>query len=353
MKKPRLIYIYPSRSSFISSDVEFLSKKFDVKTQDLEWSNPKKLLINWTLQKLFLIKYIFSSEAIVISFAGYFSLIPVLFGKIFSKKTLLILNGTDCVSFPEYNYGSLRKPFLRFFVEKSQKLASKLLPVDVSLIEQEHTFDENIIEKKQGFKAFFPKIKTKVKIIPNGLDTVFWHCNSLIARKKDFITVVSATKKSTAIFKGIDLVIEVAKQYPTKTFTIIGMSEKVQKGFKVTDNVVFYPFVQREILLKLYQEHQFYMQLSVNEGFGCALAEAMLCGCIPIVSNSGSLPNVAGVTAFVVEKRGIVNVSEIINKVLSLSEENKAELAETSRNHIVNNFDISNRECLLLKEINQ
>lgn len=351
MKKPKLIYIYPSRSSFINSDIEFLSKHFDVKTQDLQWSNPKKLLLNWTLQKLFLFRYLFSSEAIVISFAGYFSLIPVLYGCIFRKKTLLILNGTDCVSFPKYNYGSLRKPLLRFFVEKSQQYATKLLPVDTSLIRQKHTFDENVRYENQGFQAFFKSVLTPTKVIPNGFDVDFWNYSASHPKKKDFITVVSTSKKSTAIFKGIDLIIEVAKKHPQKIFTIVGMSENVQQQFIATENVQFYPFVQKETLRELYQEHQFYMQLSVNEGFGCALAEAMLCGCIPIVSNAGALPNVAGEKAFLVNKRTVLNLEEVVDEVLKISEEKRKELAETSRNHIINNFTIYQREQLLLQEI--
>lgn len=352
MKKPKLIYIYPSRSSFINSDIEFLSKHFEVKIQNLQWQNPKKLLLNWTFQKLFLLKNIWNAKAIVISFAGYFSLIPIVFGSISGKKTVLILNGTDCVSFPKYNYGSLRKPLLRFFVKKSQQFATTLLPVDTSLIQQNHTFDENVTNKKQGFKTFFPKITTKTKVIPNGFDIDFWHFSLQHKKTKDFITVVGANKKSTAIFKGIDLICEVAKQYPTKTFAIVGLGNNVQQQFKTPKNVQFYPFVAKETLKELYQECQFYLQLSINEGFGCALAEAMLCGCIPIVSNSGALPNVAGKTAFLVEKRSVANLKTVLKEAINVSEEEKKVLFAESRAHIVNNFNISKREQLLLQEIN-
>ncbi len=319
--------------------------------QDLEWSNPKKLVFNWFLQKLFLLKNIRNSEAIIISFAGYFSLIPVIFGKIFGIKTLLILNGTDCVSFPEYNYGSLRKPLLKFFIKYSQKWATKLLPVDSSLMYQEHSFDENVTIKKQGVKAFFPNIKTPFSVIPNGFDTQFWNCKNTFSKRQGFITVVSTNNKSTSIFKGVDLILEIAKNYPNQQFTIVGMSEEVQQQFDTTENVNFYSFVQKEVLRELYCKHQFYTQLSVNEGFGCALSEAMLCGCIPMVANSGALPNVAGKNAFIVNHKTVESIKNTIEKVLNLSKTEKETLSNDSRKHILTNFGIKKREELFLKEI--
>lgn len=349
----KIIYTYPKKSSFINTDIELLSKHYKVKTQNLDWGNPKKLLWNWLLQKLFLLKNIRKTKAIIISFAGYFSLIPVIFGQIFGIKTFLILNGTECVSFPEYHYGSLRKPLLRFFVKYSMKWATKLLPVDKSLIYQEPIFDENIKIKKQGVKAFFPSIKTPFSVIPNGFDTHFWNSNNRISEKQGFITVVATNNKSTAIFKGIDLILKMAEIYPNQQFTIIGVSKDAQQEFTITDNVHLYSFVDKETLQKLYKKHLFYMQLSINEGFGCALAEAMLCGCIPIISNAGALPNVGGKNAFIVNHRTVENVTKMFEKVLLLSKEEKEMASKEARNHIFTNFGIEKREELLLEEINK
>ena len=40
----------------------------------------------------------------------------------------------------------------------------------------------------------------------------------------------------------------------------------------------------------------------MSEGFGVALAEAMACGCVPIVSRVGILDFIAGDSGFVLEK---------------------------------------------------
>jgi glycosyltransferase involved in cell wall biosynthesis len=58
-------------------------------------------------------------------------------------------------------------------------------------------------------------------------------------------------------------------------------------------------------LVELYNRHEFYLQLSVAEGFPNTLCEAMLCGCIPIGSNVFSIPKIIGDTGFVLKHRNM------------------------------------------------
>jgi glycosyltransferase involved in cell wall biosynthesis len=44
-----------------------------------------------------------------------------------------------------------------------------------------------------------------------------------------------------------------------------------------------------------------YAQLSARESFGLALAEAMAAGCVPVVTETGFMPNLVGDTGFLVE----------------------------------------------------
>lgn len=345
----KVIYIYPKKASFIHRDIAFLEKQYKVQQQELSWSKPLWLPINFVRQFLFLCRHVSSSQAIIISFAGYFSLLPVYLGNLFKVKTLVILNGTECVALPEYNYGSLRKKLLKFFVKQTLKRANKILPVDISLTKQIHTYDENIQHQQQGYLNFFPELKTPYTVVPNGFDTHFWTSETSVAKRRGFITVASIGSWDTAKLKGVDVILEMSRKYPSWQFTIVGVQESMQTTLEFPENITLYPFVTKEVLKKLYNEHEFYMQLSISEGFGCALAEAMLCGCIPIVSNVGALPNVIGNTGYIIRKKDIQEIAKVFRT--AYYSEDKAIRMNNARKRIIENFPISKREDLFLHEI--
>jgi hypothetical protein len=211
--KDKLIYIYPKKATFIQNDLDFLEKKYQVITQDLDWGNAIKLPLNLIRQIIFLVFNIRKSKAIIVNFGGYFSLLPSLLGKLFRIKTFIILNGTDCVCFPIYDYGSLRKPLLKFFIKYSYINATKLFPVDDSLIYQHYSYDDKVNQKEQGLKGFFPSLKTPIKVIPNGFDVSLWNSNKEEARK-GFMTVGFVNSFKSYQVKGIDLILEVASKFP-------------------------------------------------------------------------------------------------------------------------------------------
>lgn len=348
--KNKLIYIYPKKASFIQNDIAFLSKKYSVITQDLEWATPKKLPLNFLKQFFFLLKNIHGANVILINFGGYFSFLPTLLGRLFNVPAFVILNGTDCVSFPNYNYGSLRKPILKFFIKKSYQYATKLFPVDASLVFQKYTFEKDVVHKKQGINAFFPELNTSIRIIPNGFDTTFWKPAN--TNKNGFLTVAMVNNKTTFLVKGIDLIFKTAASFPSENFTIIGISTEMQSTLKeVPNNIKMIPFLKKEALKRAYQKHQYYLQISINEGFGCALAEAMLCGCIPIVTNVGALPNVTNNIGFTVFKKSETEFTAVLIVALALSAEEKRIISLKARERIFTNFDISNRERLILQGI--
>lgn len=87
-----------------------------------------------------------------------------------------------------------------------------------------------------------------------------------------------------------------------------------------------------------------YLQLSLTEGFPNALIEAMACGCIPIVSSVGAMPEIVGQTGRVLKKKNIADLNEIIR---SLVVAYTTEMVHDVRNRAVK-YDIRVREKLLI-----
>jgi len=67
----------------------------------------------------------------------------------------------------------------------------------------------------------------------------------------------------------------------------------------------------------LYAGASVYMYVSLYEGFGLPILEAMSCGCPVITSNVSSMPEVAGDAAILVDPYSVEEISSAIEKALS------------------------------------
>lgn len=349
MKK--ILYIYPSYSTFIKKDITFLSDKFSVFEHNVDWTQKSKLPILFSSQLFFLLRFLFEDTKIIVMFAGYWSLLPVILGKLFNKKVFIILGGTECSNFSHLNYGSLRKPLLRWAIYWSLRWAFKLLPVHETLISSNHTYDESTIEKKQGYQSFFPSITTPFKIIHNGFDTNFFTYNSDKKISNHFITIALIQSETSFQLKGIDLIIDVASQFPNCTFTIIGMNLNVVKDKTIPKNVNFFPILSQELFLERLQQAEFYLQLSISEGFPNALCEGMLSGCIPIISNVNSLPDIINDCGFTLFKRDSQELADLLNRIIKLDKHERNRLAFCARNRINSNYPIEKRKKQFFDEL--
>ena len=335
MEKQVLLYIYPSATSFIRQDSVFFSEYFSVKTFSFLPGHKLLLPFSFLKQKLFLLANIRSASILVCQFAGYQSFLPVLFAKIFHRPCLIVVGGTDCVSFPSINYGNLRKPLLKWFTLKSLKQATHITAPSISLVEYDYTY-HNRDYPSQGYRFFDKSINTPYTIIYNGIDTNrFCPVEGVIRRKKSFLTICNYIDKRNFLLKGLDLFIEAARNYPECEFTVIG---KLSGDFHFVkpENVTLIGFIPNEQLPSKISEYTYYCQLSVSEGFGVALAEAMATGCVPVVSRVGILDYITGDTGFILDKYDPDLLKSVIASALQA---NVGSLSGKARERIVANFN--------------
>lgn len=342
-----ILYFHTGSSSFVSKDIDILSKSGRVKVfsfySDKKWKTPFLLI----KQKLFILRYLFSTKLYVAQFAGYHGFLPGLFARLTGNNFLVVAGGTDCVSFPAIGYGNFNKTLLGLFTKLSFRLATHVSPKHQSLVEYNYQYDRNI-PAHQGIKAFVNNYKTPTTVIANGYDEKKFFCAS-DKKKKSFITVSGGLEFSfQQQLKGIDLILKVAAKFPDCEFTIIGVPATLQLAI-TSANVKTIPPTKNSELQKLYSEHQFYLQLSMAEGFPNALCEAMLCECVPIVSDVFSMPAIIESSGFILNERNDEMLKELIQTAISTTDKELDSRGKLARGIISERYPISRRE----KELTQ
>ena len=337
--KPNLIMMYISLSTFTKRDINILSNEFNVISYHFNTS-PKYLLpIAFFKQFFYLLFKLKKIDVIVTQSSGYLSFLPVIFSKIFKIKVVIIAIGTDCARLPEINYGAHTKKILRWFSQFSFKHASLILPVHKSLEKASYTYLD-VKFPQQGIRSLVKGVKTSIVEVVNGYDTKKWKIIKENRIDNSFLTVSFAVNKIGYFRKGIDMIIKAALLFPDYKFTIVG---KVVLQEACPKNVTLLENVPQEELLRIYNQHKYYLQLSMFEGFPNALCEAMLCGCIPIGSDVAGIPDIIGENGYILRKKNSTDLEKIIK---GLKDNSLTDI--DVRNQIRDNYPIERRT----KELN-
>lgn len=336
-----IIYTYPIPTAFTERDIKMLQPHFKIKALAFT-NNPVKLPFYFLIQLVQLLVYLPHTSYYLCFFGGYHSVLPTFLGKIFRKKVFIQCGGTDAMNMPEINYGNFRKKWLRKATVYSFKNCSKILPVAEALIRQNYLYDKRI-NPKQGLLNLIPDLTTPIQVIHNGFDPSFWKNTGNRKTLNSFITVATGiAMENRAIVKGIDLILEMAVEYPDFEFTLVG-----DEDFSCPlENVRIVGIADPELLRDLFSQHRFYLQLSTSEGFPNALAEAMLCGCVPIGSAVGAIPEIIGDTGFILRKKDPAVLKQIFEELKSADLDH---LGKTAITRVRENFSYHKRQKSLLQ----
>ena len=288
VKKPSILFVYVNYSSFVKADFEILSTFANVSKYHFK---PGKGIISTGIklirQFFFLSINIWKYNSVFVWFADYHSLMPVLFSKLLGKKSYVVIGGYEVCRIKSLNYGALCSKVRGFFCVTSMQFCSLNLTVS------------RYIDRKVKYIA----PQSQSILIPNCVDFDLLPFN--ISPKKNIILTVGIIDNSRSFFlKGIDTFIEVARNCKDYEFIIIGLDKKKINSLlsNLPHNITIFGRLPHDELPAYYQSSKFYFQLSRSESFGLSVAEAMLYGCIPIVTNEGGLPELVGDKGFIVKR---------------------------------------------------
>ncbi len=113
-------------------------------------------------------------------------------------------------------------------------------------------------------------------------------------------------------------------------------------------NVTFTGRISDAALWGYYQESAVYVQASRHEGFGLSLAEAMLAGCVPVVTRAGALPEVVGPCGVYAAGPAAAEVAAAIQTALA----QPPGAGQAARERILTKFGLEARRTALYAQIN-
>ena len=326
-KRRKVFFVHPKKSTFIQADLDLLSRHYDVRSLDVgvyKRSFKNKMVVAYRI-----LRGVLWSDVSFSWFADEHARGAVRLSRMFGRPSMVVVGGYEVAKLPEIGYGSQLDPAKAETVRFVLRNATAILAVS--------RFTQTQISAVSD--------TTKAEIVYNGVDTDVFVPS---ATKDDLVLTVGEINKNTLRLKGFQTFVESAAATPNIRFVVVGPSpDGVVDQLKsvAPKNVEFLGPVPNEKLRELYGKAKVYCQLSMYESFGMALVEAMSCGCVPVVTSSGALPEVVGDTGFVVPFGDAGATSKAIREAFRSSNGDKA------RERAKSLFSVSIRERELVRII--
>lgn len=320
---------------FVGSGISFIEqdrKLLELMGYDVDQHSYKGNLLSYFLSYRRDIKRAVQDADIVFGwFASWETMAAVYYAKRYGKKSIVVTGGYDVVYMPEIKYGA--------FTNNKEKMSAKyvLNNADLLLPFSHHSKEELLLRSN-------PK---NIKVVHIGIDPnrFKWKKN-----KQDLAITVGGVNQSNLKRKGIEYFVKAAAYLPDVPFCVIGKCSDDTIDYLASlasDNVTFTGFISDVELLDWYQKSKVYVQVSAHEGFGLAMAEAMLCGNMPVITKRGAIPEVVGDSGIYVNYGDGKATAEAIKVALNASDD----MRKDARRRIETHFSLKKRENKLKEAV--
>ena len=306
-ERPRILFVCPSDASFIRVDREVLAERWplEVWKQPGRWANPLKVLA--ALRR---------NDVVVGWWASWHTFWPLTLAALLRKPSLLIVGGFDTANMPEIGYGyqqgGLRKHLSRWIMRRATVLVTN------------SDYSQGEIERNIGFAP------ERVNVVHHGVPDPYGDLPPDDQRRNLALSVGFVTRDNLEI-KGQRAFVEAAAELPDVEFVLAGPhrddAAEVLRA-RATPNVTLTGWLEQDELDRLFREASVYVQPSHHEGFGIAVAEAMLAGCVPVVTAAGALPEVVDGAGIQVDSDEPKAVADGIRRALDAGPQARAAARE-------------------------
>jgi glycosyltransferase involved in cell wall biosynthesis len=322
--KKRLLYVHSRKASFVAIDREILAERYEVEDlfQPGRVPNPLRVL-----------RGVLGADVVFGWFASWHTFLPITLAWILRKPSVLIIGGFDTANMPDIGYGyqqgGLRRLASRWIMRRACRLVTN----------SQYSLSE--IERNT------PIPPERVTVIHHGVPDPF---GETPATKEREALTVGAIDHTTLVQKGQVPFVEAARTLPDVRFTFAGrwLDDSVEQlRTRAGDNVRFTGWLSDEDLHAAYRRAAVYVQASRHEGFGLAVAEAMLAGCVPVVMNVTAMPEVVGDAGVLIESQQPQDVADGVRRALELG----PDAARHARERILTAFPMERRRDGILRVV--
>jgi len=314
---PKILFIHNALTEFVRLDLEELRKHFNV-TERFEGSRALNPFQLWRQVK--------DHDLVFGWFASWHTVLPMQFAKLAGKPSVLVIGGYDVANMPAIGYGHQRGGVKKWVSRWAIRSAKRIVT------NSDYSRDE--IARNLGFT------NGSVRRVFHGIPDRFG--DLAVAARERIVLTVGNVNRSNLQRKGHEPFVRAAACLPDVKFVLAGawQDDAIDSLRAIASaNVEFAGRVSDHVLANLYRTSSVYVQASLHEGFGMSVAEAMLGGCIPVISKAGALPEVAGECGLVVDSIEPTAIAEAIERALGFPEGHRL----ACRQRILDDFPLEER----------
>lgn len=321
----KIAFIHQGLVSFVEKDLQILQGQHDV--HSIEFRGLRSVAAVWSA--------VLWADLTFCWFGKLHAFFAVLFSRGLGKKAVVVAGGDDVAHDPDMRYGMLAYWW--------KKWCPLLVFRHADLILSVSDFNSRETVANAGANP------RKVKRVYHGFDYLRFKPTGSDGKERLAITVGGVDWERLKR-KGYERFVKSAAYHPEVQFALVGRwhdSSIEHLRTVATDNVLFTGWVSDKELLQWFNRARVYVQGSVHEAFGCSVAEAMLCECVPVVSERAALPEVVGDCGFYVAELTPEAVASEIQKALASNQGKRA------RARIIGEFPLQKRRAGLLAAVDE
>jgi glycosyltransferase involved in cell wall biosynthesis len=321
----RILFVYSRQRSFVDIDLALLRERWEVR----EWAQPGRYA-----NPLAVLREVRRADLVLGWFASWHTFMPLTFARMLGKPSLLVTGGFDTANVPQIGYGyqqgGARRWLARWIIRSATKLITNSEFARREVLTNAGVREENVTVVYHGIPDVFGEL-------PTG------------EREPLALTVANVAWLSFER-KGLRPFVQTARLMPDLRFVLVGEATDTSANLLRElggANVQLTGGVSDETLADWYRRAAVYVQASHHEGFGMAVAEAMLGGCIPVVTKAGALPEVVGDVGVQVDAPDPESIADGIRAALALPDEERLR----ARKRVLERFPISARRDGLYRAV--